>query len=94
MNKADRNVILCFCCHCVRGCKHCCKTCKCRCNQAHQCEHDMWDECGDTTAEAWVWYHSVSTTMNSDFALSHIPDGIKRRVEKLTRKPIQLDLFD
>lgn len=47
MNKADRNTILCFCCHCVRGCKHCCKTCKCRCNQAHQCEHDMWDECGD-----------------------------------------------
>lgn len=94
MTKSDRNAVLCWCCHCVRGCKDCCKTCKTECNLCHDCEHDIWDELGCTTAEAWEWYYSVSTTLCSDFALSKIPDGIKRMVVKLTSQPIQLKLFD
>lgn len=94
MTKTDRNALLCWCCHCVRGCERCCKTCKSECNLRHDCEHGIWDATGQNTAKAWEWYHGVSTTLCSSYALSKIPDDIKSRVEKLTSKPIQLELFD
>lgn len=77
---------ICYACHMVRACKRCCRTCSNECNCRHDCSLRMTETAG------WQWYDAVTSVMKEEFALAYVPEDIRRKVEAMRGKPIQLTI--